>query len=267
LNTNVANLEALDNLEALWASVPTENAQEQPLFYPAQATDLPPATRRYLANAIASGTRLASAVRLRMRGSIKLGVWLPFTAEQVIWQDKRNGDKGFIWCATVRVLGVPIIGADQLLNNAGKMQWKLGGRLSLVDASGPDLTRSAIGRFQAESIWLPSALCVPEVEWTERDIWHPCARLTVQEEATDIHLTLGNKGQVRSVSLERWGSNARNVFGYRTFGGTMDKERTFGGYTIPTRIRVGWDFEEKSKNLGAWKGEFFRATIEDAQYR
>ncbi len=37
---------------------------------------------RYLAHAIAEGTPLAPAVRLRMTGRIRVRSWLPFTADQ-----------------------------------------------------------------------------------------------------------------------------------------------------------------------------------------
>ena len=53
-----------------------------------QAAGLPEAARRYLEHAIAPGTPLATVVRLRMRGKIKLKRWLPFRAEEVIYWDR-----------------------------------------------------------------------------------------------------------------------------------------------------------------------------------
>jgi uncharacterized protein YciI len=55
---------------------------------------LPEPARRHLAQAITPGTPLATSARLRMRGHIKLGRWLPFRARQVL--DPHNG---FIWAA------------------------------------------------------------------------------------------------------------------------------------------------------------------------
>ncbi|MEO6194953.1 MAG: DUF6544 family protein, partial [Thermoanaerobaculia bacterium] len=68
------------SLDDLWASAPPATG----VFEPGQLAHLPEAARRYLERAIAPGTPLASAVRLRMHGEIKLKGWLPFTAEQVI---------------------------------------------------------------------------------------------------------------------------------------------------------------------------------------
>jgi hypothetical protein len=44
----------------------------------------------------------------------------------------------------------------------------------------------------------------------------------------------------------------------------MEQEATFGGYTIPSRMRVGWHFASERFEP---EGEFFRVTIDDAFYR
>jgi len=45
----------------------------------------------------------------------------------------------------------------------------------VMTASGADVTRSAVGRLEAESLWLPSALVRPDVQWTARDARHVAA--------------------------------------------------------------------------------------------
>lgn len=71
------------SLEDLWESqstVPTTAT-----FDPVTLNSLPPLARRYLGWAIATGTPLASAMRLQMHGTIKLGTqWHRFTGEEVI---------------------------------------------------------------------------------------------------------------------------------------------------------------------------------------
>lgn len=44
----------------------------------------------------------------------------------------------------------------------------------------------------------------------------------------------------------------------------MEEESTFGGYTIPSKIRAGWYF--KSDRFKE-DGEFFRCTIDKAEFR
>jgi hypothetical protein len=170
-----------------------------------------------------------------MHGEIKLGRWLPFTAEQVI-----HWGQGMIWNATVRMNAMSIRGFDQLVNGEGAMRWKLFGIVPVMRASGPDITRSAAGRVMAESVWLPSVLCGDEVKWTAQDAFHPLASLTVQGEAGEPALNIDNNGGIKLLTLPRWGNPGGTEFRYVDFGGVVEEERRFGAYTIPTRLRVGY---------------------------
>lgn len=224
-----------------------------------QFADLPDAARRYLAHAIAPDAPLASAVRLRMHGHIKLKRWCPFRAEQVI-----RWDRGMLWRATVRMYGLPVWGFDRLVDGKGQMQWKLLGLVPLVTAAGPDITRSAAGRVAAESVWLPSVLCRNEVAWTAPDATHAHASFTVLGERAELALTVNGVGRLESLQLQRWGNPEGGEFRPVGFGGCVEEEGTFGGYTIPIRLRVGWHFGTERFESG---GEFFRVTIDEARYR
>jgi len=92
---------------------------------------LPSAARSYLQHAIAPSTPLASAVRLRMHGEIKLKQWLPFSAEHVI-----NWNRGMIWHASVRIHGLSIKGGDSFIDGQGAMNWKLFGIVPVVNFVG-----------------------------------------------------------------------------------------------------------------------------------
>ena len=173
-------------LDDLWKSVPPSTG----VFDPDGLARLPAPARRYLAHAIVPGTPLASAVRLRMHGEIKLKGWLPFTAEQVI-----SWHQGMIWKATVRMHGLPVSGFDRYLDGEGAMRWKLLGLVPVMTASGPDVSRSAAGRVEAESCWLPSVLCGEDVSWTAADPSHPHARLTLRGEATEVEFSVDESGR------------------------------------------------------------------------
>lgn len=228
-------------------------------FQVADLSRLPEATRRYLEHAITPGTRLARAVQLRMHGAIKLQRWLPFKAEQVIvW------DRGFIWSATVRMFGMPIRGFDQLVDGEGTMRWRLFGIIPLMTASGADITRSAVGRTAGETVWLPSVLCGDDVSWTAPDSSHSNARFTAHGEKAELQLVVDERGRLKTVKLLRWGNPEGTEFHHINFGGIVEEENTFDGYTIPTRLRIGWYFETHRFES---EGEFFRVTIDDATYR
>jgi hypothetical protein len=242
-------------LDGLWTSVsPSER-----VFRPDQLPGLPEAARRYLRHAIAPGAPLASAVRLRMHGEIKLRRWLPFAAEQVI-----HWGHGMIWNATARMNGMSIRGFDRLVNGEGAMRWKILGMIPVMTASGPDITRSAAGRVMAESVWLPSVLCSDVVSWTAQDAFHPHARLTVQGETAELALTIDDTGGLKALNLPRWGNPGGREFHYVDFGGVVEQEGRFGAYTIPTRLQVGYYI---GTDRFEPDGEFFRVTIDDAAYR
>jgi hypothetical protein len=193
-----------------------------------------------------------------MHGEIKLKRWLPFSAEQVL---RRDG--GMIWRATVRMHGMLVRGFDRLVDGKGAMRWKLLGIVPLITAAGADLTRSATGRVAVESVWLPSVLC-NDVSWTALDSSHAHASFTVLGERVELVFTVDDQGRLESVKLKRWGNPEGGEFHYVDFGGFVEAEGTFGGYTIPTRLRVGWYFGSERFES---EGEFFRVTIDEARYR
>ena len=248
------------SLDALWDSAtPTDLT-----FSPDKLDRLPTAAKRYLEHAIAPGTKIASAVRLKMHGEIKLKKWIPFTAEQVIcWEH------GLIWSAMAWMNGfLPIVGSDRVIDGIGAMQWKLLGLFPVMTASGTDLTRSAIGRLQAESVWLPSVFCGDDVSWTSTELSDLDSNLhsscVVQGDRAELDFTMDRSGRLKTTKLPRWGNPEGAEFHYVDFGGILEEEGTFGGYTIPTRLRAGWYFGSKRFES---EGEFFRATIDDAIYR
>jgi hypothetical protein len=242
-------------LEELWDSaVPTRCT-----FPPERVATLPLAARRYLSHAVAPGSPMASAVRLRMRGEIRLGRWLPFTAEQVIREDGQ-----MIWRATLRAFGLPIRGSDRFVDGHGAMRWSLLGLIPVVAASGPDITRSAIGRVQAESIWLPSGMCSDHVAWMESGPNRASAGLSIHGERAQLDIEIEDTGRLRTISMDRWGNPENRGFHYARFGGIVEDERTFGGNTIPTRLRIGWHF---GSDRFESEGEFFRVSVEEATYQ
>ncbi|PSN20571.1 hypothetical protein C7271_01435 [filamentous cyanobacterium CCP5] len=242
------------SLKQLWQqALPTEK-----VFQPEDCGHLPELAQRYLHHAIAPGTRLASAVRLRMHGDIKLKGWQPFRAEEVI-----SWGQGMIWQATTWVKGIPLSGWDRLVNGEGGMRWKLLGLLPVVQEEGPNVTRSAIGRMLGECIWLPSVL-YQQAQWTTVDDMHVQAALSYSGETIQLNFILNPTGRVDQFRFQRWGNPKGAEHSYVTFGGYVDGEGIFGGYTIPTQIRGGWYFGSKRFEP---EGDFFHATIDGAMYR
>lgn len=237
------------------------------VFQPVYTAEMPTAVGRYFEHAIAAKTKLATAVRLKMHGEIKLRGWQSFRAEQVIC-----AHQGMIWQATVRMNGLPIFGWDRLIESKGAMQWKLLGLFPVMKASGPDITRSAVGRMQGEYVWLPSAFLDSSVQWQASDDIHAYAEMALLGETTRLNLVLAESGRVKKAYFNRWGDPGESAPHYESFGVLVEEEETFSGYTIPMQIRAGWYFDDDSSGERpgqrfAEEGEFFRATIDQAVYR
>jgi len=159
-----------------------------------------------------------------MRGEIKLrDRWLGFRAEQVL-----TPQVGFVWAA--RVAGV-VTGSDQYVSGRGWMSWKVARLLTVLDAEGPDVSRSGAGRCAGETCWLPS-------------MWLPRFGATWTEQTQD-QLTV------------RTSHDGHEVFGLHPFGMEVTATDTYSGLTIPTEGRVGW-----FHGTPRWtEGEFFRFHI------
>ena len=238
------------SLDDLWESA---SIADRP-FNPESFINLPDLARRYLEQAIAPGTLLASTVRLWMHGEMKLGKhWHSFKAEEVIcW------DRGMIWQATTLMNGLPILGCDRVVDGVGNASW------NTIQRSGEDITRSCVGRVHAESIWLPSVLCNPDIIWTELNASQVQATFTALGEPAKLTLTVSNQGVLEQIKVDRWGSLKGEAFHYGDFGGIAEDSGTFDGYTIPTRLRIGWLFGSERFES---EGESFHCTIDKAIYK
>ena len=191
-----------------------------------------------------------------MYGQIRLGRWRPFTAQQSITPPDR-----FVWSAQTRVAGLPVRGYDRYSDGAGEMRWRLLGAVPVMSGRDPDITRSAAGRLAGEAALVPTAFRSAE--------WHPCgdpdrvrATWTVGEFELHVVLRIGPRGELREVSMLRWGNPGDAPYGLYPFGVTIEQERRFGGVSIPTRFRAGWWWGTDRQA----RGEFFRAQVTSALF-
>lgn len=219
---------------------------------------LPDAARRYLDHAAPRDRPPVRTVRLRMHGEIKLKTWRTFGADETLtWNQE------MMWRARTYMNGLPISGYDRVAPGIGEQRWKLLGLVPVMTASGHDIARSGAGRMAGESCWIPSVLRGGDVKWSSQDPSRARAAFTVLGERADLALTLGSDGRLESVMFARWGNPDGGLFRYENFGGVMEAEAAFQGYTIPTRMRMGWYF---GTDRFEREGEFIRIVIDDAHY-
>ncbi|WP_231611070.1 DUF6544 family protein [Rhodococcus sp. CX] len=225
-------------------------------FDPEQVADLPSAAQQWLTHALEPGVPLARAVHLTMRGHIKLGSWRPFRAAQIL-----APGVGFVWAATARVAGLPILGYDRYTDGRGEMNWKLGGLVPVMAAATTDVDTSAAGRLASEFIFVPTTF--RSATWHEAGTGSALATWRLGRHTETVCLELAGNGRLGTIHLDRWGNPNGEPFGRYPFGVDIEAESSFGGITIPSRFRAGWWW-----GTNRWpEGEFFRAEISAAVFR
>jgi len=243
-------------MNRIWSSLQISGNPEA-LFSPEMVEGLPDLAQRYLLHAIQSGTPLARRVELKMSGSIKPkddGPWMPLQATQIL-----TPGRGFIWKAEAKAAGPVFMSVtDHYAAGEGRMRVALLGLFPMVNASNPDIARSAAGRLLGESCWLPAAF-LPEygAVWHEVDSLHAEVTLTVDDLTAPLTLTIDEEGRLKEVVLPRWKDDIK---AFVPFGVAIGEEQAFGGYTIPSRVRGGWWYG------GERYSEFVRFTIEQAVF-
>jgi hypothetical protein len=234
-------------------------------FDPASIAELPVPARRYLEHAIAPGTLLAGSVELEMEGRIGLSPGAektPFRARQVL-----AAPAGLIWQAEVGRGLRQVSGSDSYGDGVGETLWFLGYALPVVRGSGPDVTRSAAGRVALEAaLLLPSALHPSRgARWEAGDDRVATVHLKVGEHELSPTLHVAPNGHLLRIEMMRWDpagpSGEPEEVRWVADGFDEAAEATFGGYTVPTTVRV-------TKNAGTPQVDtFFEARITSADYR
>lgn len=221
--------------------------------------ELPEPVQRYFLHAIASGTLLATSVRLDMEGQFRLAQnkpWLPMQAQEILTP------KGFVWRAKIGSGLSKFQGTDYYLNRLGRMQFAILGLVPVVNVQNSDTTRSAIGRFVAELMWLPSGLLPQQgVRWQAIDDHTIQAHLKVDDEPVTLTFVIDSHGMLLEGYALRWGNHTKDgSWTYIPMGGKCYAEGTFDGFTVPSQVGVGWGFGTEQYF------EFFQSTIKQAEF-
>jgi hypothetical protein len=195
--------------------------------------------RRYFGHAISDGAALPNGVRMAMSGRIKVGLWLPFTAEQTV--DGRS----FTWRARVgRGPFIPLRVTDRYADAVGSTEGCLLGRLTLFHAHDADTARSAATRAAIESVVFAPPCVLPGrgVSWRAETQNVIVAGFDLPPERPEVRVRIDEHGAIRTVSALRWGNAGEKTFRYVPFGGDVHAERRFGDLVLPSILSVGWWF-------------------------
>lgn len=210
------------------------------VFRPEMVEGLPDPAQRYFLHAIEPGTPLANRLRWSYTGEMKPGEsmpWMPIDAEQVL-----VADRGFVWKVRARWGPVIMTGVDHYLDGESRMRIELYGVVPVVNESGEQIAKSAMGRLLIESFAIPSAL-LPGENVTIEPVDDSSFRVVISHrgEQTPLTLTVDADGRLTSMSMNRWGNVTDDgSYQYIPYGGTNSGEISAGGYTIPSHASVGW---------------------------
>ncbi len=201
---------------------------------------LPEAARRYFRHAIQPGTPIANHLQWRYSGRLRPAdnlPWLDLVARQIIVRER-----GFVWRARAALGPLSVTANDSYLDGEGHMHIALFSTLPLIDASGYDISRSALGRLLIEGAALPTSLLPSAVVSIEEvNDYSFCATFVLHGERIAMTLELDAAGAPQRAHMLRWGNLTDDKsFDWIPYGITMTDLRCFGGYRIPTRIRAGW---------------------------
>ena len=152
------------SVDEIWGTLENSGGKGEP-FREEMVSDLPDPARRYFLHAIRPGTPLASTLHWGYSASMRPGKqmpWMDLVAEQILVKER-----GFVWKATATRGVLVVTGTDYYLDGEGRMRIALFGLIPVVNASGPDLSRSAQARLLIEGVALPSAF-LPGPEGSNR---------------------------------------------------------------------------------------------------
>ncbi len=227
-------------VDDIWNTLGQEPSGTE-VFSEKMVEDLPDPARRYFLHAIKPGTPLATKLQWRWSGEMKPGKtmpWMALTSEQITV-------KGRGLVRKIRASNGPLMltAADHLLDGDGRMRISLYGLVPFINETGPDLSLSALGGMLAEGVFIPSSLLPgPHVQIQGVDDSRFTVTLEMQGKQASYTIAVDAEGRPTEQSvLQRWG-NITDDGSYRfiPYGAVVEEEGTFGGYTIPTRVRGGW---------------------------
>lgn len=219
--------------------------------HPPLATDdmlsgLPEPAQRYLRYAGVVGHPLVDTVRIRQQCRMRPGpgrFTFPLEAEQ--WYTVEP--PGFLWDATVSVLGVPVVrGRDGYLEGEGLMTIKGGSLIPFVDATGPEMNVASLLRHLSEMPWFPSAFLRDRVTWEAIDETSVRVSLTDGDLRVSGVLEVDPEGRLVAFRSERHAMVGRR-FELRPWSAPTYAYGAFEGLRLPVRGAAVWTLPDGSE--------------------
>jgi hypothetical protein len=220
---------------------------------------IPPSALRYLTHAIRPDAPLAHRAVVSFHGQVRLKPklpWLSFHGQETI-----QLGQSFHVTSQSHLGPLPITTKDLYEQGDTSSRILLLGFIPVMTRRGKNAAHSAQSRLVVESTWLPTTF-LPEfgARWTEKEDSLQVA-VPINGEAIHVTIDLSADGGLYHFSLQRWSDLTDDgSYAWIPFASTIEAERTFGDYTVPSEIRSSW-----------WAGtnrefEFFRTSVDNIIY-
>lgn len=228
--------------EAAWSDIAGRTTLPLGTYRSDMVADLPEVAQRYFNYAIAPGTPLYRRVELTMSGQFLLG---DKDAQQTYAMQARQilaPPSEFVWIAQMSKGVFRISGSDGLHNGHGWTRFWMFASLPLVQqAATENLNRAAAARPAIEAIWAPATLLpVNGAVWVQTGPDTAEVSFGTADDTLMISLRIGVNGALREVWTERWSdANPTKTYQLQPFGGIVEADDQFEGFTIPSQLTVG----------------------------
>ena len=201
--------------------------------------DLPEPVRRSLRRSGAVGREIPQAVTVRQQGRIRpnpASRWLPFSAIE----DYTLAEPGFVWKAKLRVAGVPVGRAtDSLDHGTGRMQVKLLGVVTVVDASGPEMDQGSVLRWLNETMWFPAVWATEVFSWEPVDENSARASITVGGQTHQAEFRFDEDGRLVNFLADRY-RDTGDGFEMIPWSTPLSEHARFNGIEVPSFGSAVW---------------------------
>jgi hypothetical protein len=224
---------------------------------------LPAPVQRYFRTVLRDGMPMISSVRLRHRGTFKMGGevarWKPFHSDQLVVTRR----PGFDWDARIALLpGLPTHVHDAYVAGQGVLRAALLGMVTVADMdSTPQLAQGELMRFLAEAAWYPTALLPSQdVHWTAVD--DDCARATMEDGGNSVTLLFrfNAQGLINSVQAEARGRTVGKRVIPTPWQGRFWNYQLRSGMLVPLEGEVAWLTDEGP--MPYWRGSMMDISYE-----
>jgi hypothetical protein len=135
---------------------------------------------------------------------------------------------------------------DRYADASASTDVRLLNRIRMVHADDEDVVRSGAARAAIEAAtWSPTSV-LPErgVSWRADGDDEIVGTWEVPPERLAVRLRIDENGAQTSAFVLRWDDGSHGRRGYIPMGGIVHEERRFGDLVIPSRMTIGWWFDQ-----------------------